>query len=341
MTQPFSPVPNLISTPLRVGIVGTGYAAKIRAETLKTDQRAQLVAVAGHTPASTVAFSQSFDVTVSATWADLVERADLDLIFICTVNRDHGLIARTALENGKHVVIEYPLCLDPEEGQSLIALAKRQNKLLHVEHIELLGGLHNAIKQALPEIGQVFYARYVTINPQHPAPPKWTYQPSLFGFPFSGALSRLHRLTDLFGTVATVNAQDQYWFVEPDLYKACLCNVQLKFTNHILAEAVYGKGEVFWQSENTFTIYGEQGTLIFTPQQGQLIQNGTTQTLEVGSRRGLFAKDTQTVLEHLELGTPLYVTPEASLYSLQVADAARKSAEFKQIISLVQGNFSI
>lgn len=335
MTQPSSPVLNLNSTPLRVGIVGTGYAAKMRAETLKTDHRAQLVAVAGHTPASSVAFSQSFDVTVAATWTDLVEREDLDLIVICTVNRDHGLITRRALENGKHVVLEYPLCLDPEEGKNLIALAKRQNKLLHVEHIELLGGLHNAIKQALSQIGQVFSARYVTINPQHPAPPKWTYQPSLFGFPFSGALSRLHRFTDLFGAIATVNCQAQYWFVEPDLYRGCLCNAQLTFTNNIIGEAVYGKGDVFWQPENTFTIYGEQGTLIFTPQQGQLIQNGTTQTLEVGSRRGLFAKDTQMVLDYLEFGTPLYVTPEASLYTLTVADAARRSAEFKQIMALV------
>ena len=77
-------------------------------------------------------------------------------------------------------------------------------------------------------------------------------------------------------------------------------------------------------------VYGETGTLIFTPQQGQLIQNGTTQILEVGSRRGLFAKDTQMVLDYLESGTPLYITPEASLYSLKVADAARKSAELKQ-----------
>ena len=45
----------------------------------------------------------------------------------------------------------------------------------------------------------------------------------------------------------------------------------------------------------------------------------------IGSRRGLFAKDTAMVLDHLTIGTPLYVTSEASLYSLKVADAARQS----------------
>lgn len=62
------------------------------------------------------------------------------------------------------------LSLDPDDAESLITLAQEKNKLLHVEHIELLGGLHNAIKASLAAIGQVFYVRYVTINPQHPTP---------------------------------------------------------------------------------------------------------------------------------------------------------------------------
>jgi biliverdin reductase len=33
------------------------------------------------------------------------------------------------------------------------------------------------------------------------------------------------------------------------------------------------------------------------------------------------------VLDHIFNGTPLYVTPEESLYTLKVAEAARRSAE--------------
>ncbi|MFM2313558.1 MAG: hypothetical protein RLZZ04_2834, partial [Cyanobacteriota bacterium] len=36
--------------PLRVGIVGTGYAAKKRAEALKSDPRAELLMVSGQNP---------------------------------------------------------------------------------------------------------------------------------------------------------------------------------------------------------------------------------------------------------------------------------------------------
>ncbi|MGB3511414.1 MAG: Gfo/Idh/MocA family oxidoreductase [Microcoleaceae cyanobacterium] len=319
---------------MRVGIVGTGYAAKARAEVLKVDPRSQLVTVAGNTPETTEEFCQIFEVDSSASWQQMVEREDLDLVIVSTINRDHGAIARAALENDKHIIVEYPISLDPTEAESLISLAAKKRKLLHVEHIELLGGLHNAIKQSVSAIGKIFYSRYVTINSKHPAPHRWTYQPSLFGFPLVGALSRVHRFTDLFGQVDAVNGQGQFWYTEPDLYKACLCTAQLRFSNGAVGEVVYGKGEMFWQSENTFTLYGEEGTLIFTPQQGQLLQGEKTQTLEVGARRGLFAKDTTMVIEHLLEGTPLYVTSAASLYSLKVADAIKRASEIGTTIKL-------
>lgn len=322
------------SSPVRVGIVGTGFVAKLRAETLQADVRARLITAVGHWPESTEAFCQKYQIEPSISWRKLVEREDLDLVIVCTVNRDHGAIARAALQNGKHVVVEYPLSLDVAEAEELVTLAREKNRLLHVEHIELLGGLHQALKQALPAIGQIFYTRYVTISPQRPVPQKWTYQPSLFGFPLVGALSRLHRFIDLFGQVNWVSCQSQFWETEPDFYKACLCSAQFRFSGGILAETVYGKGETFWQSENTFSVYGEAGTLIVTPEAGTLIQGDNQQNIEVGTRRGLFAKDTTMVLDFLVAGVPLYINPEASLYTLKVADTLRIASETNQTLMM-------
>ena len=323
-----------VNVPIRVGIVGTGFAAKLRAEMLVADARAQLVTVSGHNPDKTEAFCQTFGAQAAVSWRKLVERDDLDLVIVCTVNRDHGAIVLAALENDKHVVVEYPLSLDVSEGERAIELAAQKQKLLHIEHIELLGGLHQAIKTSLPLIGKVFYTRYVTITSVHSVQERWTYQHSLFGFPLIGAISRLHRFTDLFGEVTSVNCQTQFWDTKPDFYKACLCNAQLRFANGVFAEAVYGKGDTFWQSENVFTIYGEAGTLVFTPESGQLIQGDNRQTIEVGTRRGLFAKDMDMVLDCLLNGTPLYVNNASSLYALKVADAARRSSETRQNVAL-------
>jgi biliverdin reductase len=75
---------------VKVGLVGTGYAAKRRAEAFQNDARSQLVAVAGHTPDKTQAFAQSYSAEASPSWSELIARSDLDLIVVANVNRDRG-----------------------------------------------------------------------------------------------------------------------------------------------------------------------------------------------------------------------------------------------------------
>lgn len=312
---------------MRVGLVGTGYAAKLRAEALKVEPRAELVAIAGRTPERTQEFSQTYGAIACDSWQALLALPDIDLVVIATANRDHGAIAHAALTAQKHVVVEYPLALDVAEAEALLDLAKTQNKLLHVEHIELLGGVHQALRLALPRIGSVFYARYATLKPERPAPQRWSYHFQEFGFPLMGALSRLHRLVDLFGEVDTVACNAQFWQTTDAYYSTCLCTAQLQFKNGVMAEVTYGKGEALWQAERKFEVQGEKGALVFAGEQGTLINADGVESLEVGGRRGLFAKDTTMVLDFLTSGTPLYITPEASLYTLKVADAARRAAE--------------
>jgi biliverdin reductase len=330
MTRSFS-----ITAPIKVGIVGTGYTAKRRAEAIQADERSELCFVTGNTPERTDEFCQTFGINSLTSWQQLVNHSDLDLVIIGTINRDHGLIAQAALQSGKHVIIEYPLALDYLVGKDLVELARKQNKLLHIEHIELLGGVHQALRRYLPEIGEVFYARYATIMPQNPAPRRWTYHQESFGFPLMAALSRLHRLTDLFGPVVSVTCQSRFWDTpEAGYFRACFCNAQLQFQNGLMADTVYAKGEICWQSDRSFVLHGDEGTLSFEGEQGKLIRGEEKTDLEVGSRRGLFTLDTQKVLDHLFNGSPLYVQPEASLYALQVAEAAYQSSKQGKTIFL-------
>ncbi|MGL5794949.1 MAG: Gfo/Idh/MocA family protein, partial [Waterburya sp.] len=250
-------------------------------------------------------------------------------------NRDSGAIARAAILAGKHVVVEYPLALEAKEAAEIIELAEANHKLLHVEHMEILGGLHQAIKQHLPQSGEVFYARYATISSQQPVQRSWKYHREMFGFPLAAALSRIHRLTDLFGSVDTVACQNRYWDVaDSDYFTACLCNAQLNFHNGAIAEITYGKGDVFWHSQRTLEIYGDRGTMIFKGEKGSLIQGKNETEIPVTPRRGLFAQDTAMVLDYLFNQQPLYVTLQASLYALQVANAASKSASLGQTIAI-------
>jgi biliverdin reductase len=324
-----------INLPLRVGLVGTGFAAKVRAQSLDTERRTQLVAVAGRNPIRTAEFADSFNILAVADWQTLLQMPDLDLVVVATINGDHGAIVRAAISAGKHTIVEYPLAIDLRVATEIVQLAAAKKVLLHVEHIELLGGLHQTMREQLPQIGAIHYARYSTIVTQRPVPEKWTFHRAEFGFPLIAALSRLHRFTDLFGSIESVNCHNRYWGGVGDYYNTCLCTAQLQFKNiNAIGEVIYGKGEGLWQNSRKFEVHGENGALIFDGDEGVLIQDGVSIPLDLGARKGLFAKDLEIVLDHLIDGKPNYVTPAASLATLRVADAARISAETRRTVTI-------
>uniref|UniRef100_UPI00261B66BB Gfo/Idh/MocA family protein n=1 Tax=uncultured Nocardioides sp. TaxID=198441 RepID=UPI00261B66BB len=58
-------------------------------------------------------------------WRRLVERADVDLVDICTPGDTHAEIAIAALDAGKHVLCEKPLANTVEEAEEMTAAADR------------------------------------------------------------------------------------------------------------------------------------------------------------------------------------------------------------------------
>ena len=178
----------VLQQPIRVGLVGTGFVARWRSQALLDDDRAELVAVAGRDRQRSYEFTQDWGGAPCADWQELLERPDLDLIFISSLNHHRGAIAQGALERGKHVVAEYPLALIPAQAQALLTLAQQQQRLLHIAHIELLGGLHQAFVDYLPHLGGISDVRYCTINPQRSGPSPLDLLPRAVWLPFNRGL---------------------------------------------------------------------------------------------------------------------------------------------------------
>jgi biliverdin reductase len=326
-----------VRQPLRIGIVGTGFAAKVRAQAIIDDSRTQLVAVASGSgiPERAQEFATTFNCQAMPSWQELVAMSEVDLVLICSANDTHGPIAKAAIEGLRHVIVEYPLSLDPQEAEAIIFSAANRQIFLHVEHIELLGSLHQAMREWLDKIGQPQYARYSTLTVQNPVPRKWSYQRQQFGFPLAAALSRIHRFTDLFGNVDRVTCQERYWGLdEENYYHTSLCTAQLHFANGLLAEVAYGKGANIWAGSRRFEVQGDQGAMIFDGDVGTLIVGKEQTTIELGSRKGMFAQDLNLALEHFFLDAPDYIKPSDSLYSLRVANACRVAAEKQAMVLL-------
>ena len=319
---------------IKVGIVGTGYAARSRAEALTDDQRSQPLLVAGY--CHTEEFARRYGLQAVKSWQQLVVDPRIDLVAVANVSSQHGEVVEAALQAGKQVVVEYPLSLDVTQAERLVRLAADRGLLLHVEHIELIGGLHRTMREYLPHVGVPTYVHYRTLNPQHPAPLKWTYRQDLFGFPFCGALSRVHRLTNLFGQVEQADCHTQIVCHEPpcDYFKGILSSARLRFKSGLIAELTYGKGENLWVRRREIEVQGNAGALVFVGNEGTMTTAEGVKAITVAPRRGLFIQDTRMVLDYLTDCAPLYVSAAESVYALRVADALRRASQSGMTVAL-------
>ena len=118
---------------LKVGLVGYGYAGKtFHAPLIAAVPDLHLVAVASSDAAKVHADWP--DVAVHATPAELIARADLDLVVIATPNDTHHPLARAALVAGCNVVVDKPFTVTLAEARELAALAHKRRLVLSVFH---------------------------------------------------------------------------------------------------------------------------------------------------------------------------------------------------------------
>lgn len=118
---------------MKVGLIGYGYAgATFHAPIINSVPEMKLYAISS---SQTDKVEQDWpDALVYATPEALLQDPDVDLIVIATPNQTHYPLAKMALFNGKHTVIDKPFTVTHQEAQALIDLAQAQNRLLSVYH---------------------------------------------------------------------------------------------------------------------------------------------------------------------------------------------------------------
>ena len=86
----------------------------------------------------------------------------IELVIVNTPNATHYEYAKKALEAGKHVIVEKPFTVDVKEAEELIALAKKQNKLLSVYQNRRYDSDYKTIKKVLDKklLGEVVEAEF-------------------------------------------------------------------------------------------------------------------------------------------------------------------------------------
>jgi phthalate 4,5-cis-dihydrodiol dehydrogenase len=119
--------------PLGLGILGLGGAAVNMLPSFLRSPYVQLVAAADAAEPVLIRFGQDFpDVATYGDVDRLAAEDTVDLIYIGTPNHLHFQHARTALEGGKHVLIEKPMAVTLEEAEEMNRIAEEKGVLLGV-----------------------------------------------------------------------------------------------------------------------------------------------------------------------------------------------------------------
>lgn len=109
-------------------------------------------------------FSEGYEGIAKTTCIeDLWNNAEITRVAIASPAEYHYSIARAALLSGKDVFVEKPLCLTVSEGEELIALAEKHDRILMVGHLlqyhPCIEKLHELL--ASGELGKL---QYITSN---------------------------------------------------------------------------------------------------------------------------------------------------------------------------------
>ena len=149
---------------LRIGIIGTGGIAHAHANAYKNFDDVEVVAGADIIPGKARKFLDSFGWTEAAAYESceaLCRRDDIDAVSICTYNSQHAVCAIAALESGKHVLLEKPMCVTLEEGLAIMRAEKKSGKIMTIGFQPRYNNNCRKIKRIVESgtLGKVYYVQ--------------------------------------------------------------------------------------------------------------------------------------------------------------------------------------
>lgn len=153
---------------LRVGVIGCGGIAQMMHLPFleKNPERFEISALCDLSAKVLAVLGGRYRVPPQQRYTDYRQLLALNLdAVLVTTGGDHTPQVRAALQAGRHVFVEKPLCYSLAEADELEQLARIKNRKLMVGYMKRYDPAYLRAKQLLAEMGEI---RYVQINTLHP-----------------------------------------------------------------------------------------------------------------------------------------------------------------------------
>jgi predicted dehydrogenase len=271
---------------LRIGIVGAGGIVRQKhLPGLAALSNVQVVAVCNSQLESARRVAKEFHIPdVMDDWAELIDRADLDIIWIGTPPVLHAPITISALEAGKHVFCQARMAMNLSEGREMLAAAQARPQLVTMLCPPPHGMKGGKFFQKLLRdgyAGELWHFRLVALRDQFSdplAPAHWRQRTELSGINALTVGIYAEVLQRWIGVPRRLHAQMKVSIPKREGYVVHIPDVVQVFGQwpNGLAGSLEWSGVAQFPPDETLSIYGRDGTLVY---------NFTTDTI-LGARRG-------------------------------------------------------
>jgi len=118
---------------VKIGLLGVGHLGKIHLKCLhETDF--DIIGVYDPNPVSQKYVRDNYDIRVYDSIDQLID--DADALDVVSTTITHYELALKAIDLGKHVFIEKPICSTLEEAKTLVKSTRKQNVKVQIGHVE-------------------------------------------------------------------------------------------------------------------------------------------------------------------------------------------------------------
>ena len=189
---------------LRFGIVSTSSIAPRFIAAVRAAKAGKIVALSSRTLEKAKEKAAAWDIPKAyGSHDELLEDGDVNIVYISAVNAAHYLLAKAALQKGKHVICEKPCTTAAAHTRELFALAREKGLFfMEAQKMLFLPAILN-VRERLADLGETCMAEFS--HSFSAAYNTWMYDKQAGGGPLlSSGIYAVQLLLWLFGDMADI-----------------------------------------------------------------------------------------------------------------------------------------
>jgi predicted dehydrogenase len=152
---------------IRVGVIGYGYWGPNIVRNLHGLDSTRVEMVCDKSPSALARVRKAYPgIATTSNCEEVLRSPQIDAVAVITPVWTHYELAKTALENGKHVFVEKPFTASATQAEELIELAARKKLTIMVDHTFLFTGAVRKIRELIEnkELGDLYYYDSLRVN---------------------------------------------------------------------------------------------------------------------------------------------------------------------------------